>query len=71
MLPPGEYTADFILTEDSFHGVDGALSGGWAAAMGKEGTFVLVPEPGTWALLALGAWGPMWLAVRRGRKRSR
>jgi hypothetical protein len=31
-LPPGIYAADFILTEESFHG--SGLAGGWAAAMG-------------------------------------
>jgi len=31
-LPPGDYEADFILTEESFHG--SGLAGGWAAAMG-------------------------------------
>jgi hypothetical protein len=37
MLPPGLYEAEFILTEESFHG--GALAGGWAAAMGVSIVF--------------------------------
>jgi hypothetical protein len=37
MLPPGIYGADFILTEESFHG--SGLAGGWAAAMGVSIVF--------------------------------
>ena len=36
-LPAGSYEADFILTEESFHG--GGLAGGWAAAVGAPLTF--------------------------------
>jgi len=43
-LDPGTYTADFLLTEESFHG--GGLAGGWASAMGAEATFTIVPGPG-------------------------
>ena len=43
MPPPGNYTADFILTEESFHG--SGLAGGWAAAMGGEATWLVTPEP--------------------------
>ena len=39
-LPPGGYTADFVLTEESFHG--GGLTGGWAAAMGGQASFDVV-----------------------------
>ncbi len=53
-LPSGDYTADFILTEESFHG--SGLAGGWAAAMGAEVGFTIVPEPSGWSMLAtLGA----------------
>jgi hypothetical protein len=57
MLPVGDYTADFILTEESFHG--GGLAGCWAAAMGKEVTFTMIPEPSTLLLciIALGVVG--------------
>jgi hypothetical protein len=36
-FPPGIYEADFVLTEESFHG--GGLAGGWAAAMGVRISF--------------------------------
>jgi len=36
-LPSGVYVADFILTEESFHG--SGLAGGWAAAMGVRISF--------------------------------
>jgi hypothetical protein len=44
-LPPGIYEADFILTEESFHG--SGLAGGWAAAMGASIVFEIsdTPEP--------------------------
>ena len=32
-LQPGSYTAQIVLTEESFHGSGGSLSGNWAAAM--------------------------------------
>lgn len=43
-LDNGNYTCDFILTEESFHGVDGADSGNWAAAMGAEVSFKILPN---------------------------
>ena len=43
-LPPGDYEAEFFLTEESFHG--GGLAGGWAAAVGSPVTFTLVALPG-------------------------
>jgi hypothetical protein len=42
--PPGDYEAEFVLTEESFHG--GGLAGGWAAAVGSMVTFTLVALPG-------------------------
>jgi len=39
-LPPGVYEADFVLTEESFHG--GGLAGGWAAAMGVRIEFEIL-----------------------------
>jgi len=39
-LPPESYEADFILTEESFHG--SGLAGGWAAAMGAPVSFEVV-----------------------------
>ena len=33
-LAPGDYTAQLILTEESFHGDGGQYAGNWAAAMG-------------------------------------
>ena len=41
-LPPGAYEADFVLTEESFHG--GGLAGGWAAAMGARIEFEISPS---------------------------
>jgi len=43
MLPPGAYDADFIFTEESFHG--GGLAGGWAAAVGAPVLFEIIPDP--------------------------
>ncbi|MHC4180381.1 MAG: hypothetical protein ACYSWU_23000, partial [Planctomycetota bacterium] len=58
-LPLGDYTANFLLTEESFHG--GGLQGGWAAAMGKEITFDMVSEAAAralyWDEVAHGNWG--------------
>ncbi len=62
-LGAGTYQAEFLLTEESFHG--GGLAGGWAAAMGKEATFNIVPEPATIALLGLGA-----LSLLRNKRRA-
>lgn len=42
-LPPGDYQASFILTEESFHG--SGLAGSWAAAMGAPVTFTLIADP--------------------------
>lgn len=39
-LPLGAYEADFVLTEESFHG--GGLAGGWAAAMGVRIQFEIL-----------------------------
>jgi len=65
-LPGGDYTASFILTEESFHG--GGLQGGWASAMGAEVSFTIIPEPATAALLALSALTPLLRCIRRRRK---
>lgn len=43
-LPEGTYRADWLLTEESFHG--SGLAGWWAAAMGADAFFSLVSEPG-------------------------
>ncbi len=40
-LPIGSYRAQFILTEESFHG--SGLAGGWAAAVGAPVTFTILP----------------------------
>jgi hypothetical protein len=45
-LQPGSYTANFILTEESFHGSGGTYAGNWAAAMGEESNFTISPIPG-------------------------
>ena len=41
-LAPGEYTLGFQLTEESFHGVDGDLSGVWAHAVYGTARFTIV-----------------------------
>jgi len=43
-LPPGAYDAQIMLTEESFHG--GGLAGGWAAAMGADVSFAVIPPTG-------------------------
>jgi hypothetical protein len=40
-LDPGTYQVDIMLTEESFHG--SGLAGGWAAAMGGEANFTILP----------------------------
>lgn len=49
-LAPGDYVCQMILTEESFHGSGGALAGNWAAAMGVDLQFAVVPVPPTSAL---------------------
>jgi len=51
-LDPGYYSCSLILTEESFHGSGGTYAGGWAAAMGGDIEFTIVPEPSTLILLA-------------------
>ena len=43
-LEAGEYTCSLILTEESFHGSGGTYAGSWAAAMGAEISFTIVPS---------------------------
>jgi hypothetical protein len=45
VLPPGLYEADFILTEEAFHG--SGLAGGWAAAMGTRVVFEIATPTST------------------------
>ena len=40
-LPPGVYRLRFLLTEESFHGVDGELSGSWAHALAAPFEFTV------------------------------
>ncbi len=40
-LPDGEYVAQLILTEESFHGSGGTYAGTWAGAMGAEIPFAI------------------------------
>ena len=35
-LQPGDYSAEIVLTEESFHGSGGDYAGNWAAAMGAD-----------------------------------
>ena len=43
-LQSGDYSAQFMLTEESFHGDGGAFSGNWAAAMGADIQFIILPS---------------------------
>ena len=43
LLPPGDYSTSFNLTEESFHG--GGLEGHWASAMSGTVGFTIVPDP--------------------------
>jgi hypothetical protein len=40
-LAPGNYTVEFMLTEESFHGVDGELSGFWGHACRATAPFTI------------------------------
>jgi len=52
-LDPGYYSCSLMLTEESFHGSGGTYAGAWAAAMGGDLEFAIVPEPSTLILLAV------------------
>jgi len=41
-LSTGSYTCGIMITEESFHGIDGVYSGDWAAAMGAEISFEII-----------------------------
>ncbi len=68
LLPLGDYTAYFNLTEESFHG--SGYAGSWASAMSAMVTFTIVPEPASSALLVSGAFLILVYTVF-GRKRKR
>lgn len=42
-LQPGDYSCQLILTEESFHGSGGTFAGNWAAAMGGDIEFSIIP----------------------------
>jgi hypothetical protein len=50
-LQPGDYSAQIILTEESFHGSGGQYSGGWAAAMSADIEFNIRSTPSTFIWL--------------------
>ena len=41
-LPSYDYSAQLILTEESFHGLGGTFAGNWAAAMGNDIQFTII-----------------------------
>ena len=43
-LQPGDYIAEIILTEESFHGSGEHFAGSWAAAMGADIEFSVIQE---------------------------
>ena len=43
-LQPGDYIAELILTEESFHGSGGTFAGNWAAAMGANIEFSVIQD---------------------------
>ena len=43
-LQPGDYIAELILTEESFHGSGGTFAGNWAAAMGTDIEFSVIQD---------------------------
>jgi len=43
-LQPGYYSAQLVLTEESFHGDGGSFAGNWAAAMGGNIQFTILPN---------------------------
>ena len=59
-LAPGDYQAEFVLTEESFHGSGGTYAGNWAQAISQDVAFtvaervseILHLSPG-WNLMAL------------------
>ena len=64
VLTPGEYTCQFILTEESFHSPpEDTLGGYWAGAMEGNVTFTVVPLPANIFLLGSGLIG--LLGIRR------
>jgi hypothetical protein len=43
-LQAGDYVAEIVLTEESFHGSGGSLAGNWAAAMGADIEFKVIQD---------------------------
>jgi len=62
-LAPGDYACQMVLTEESFHGT-AEYAGSWAAAMGGDISFTVVPEPGTMTVFG-AALAALALARRR------
>ena len=59
-LQPGNYSAEIILTEESFHGAGGSYSGNWAGAIGKNINFII---PDVYDVLSLQyQWNPISLS---------
>jgi hypothetical protein len=63
VLSPGNYSCEFILTEESFH--QNGLGGYWASAMGAGVQFEVVPVPPSVLLLGTGILGLLALVIKR------
>ena len=64
-LSPGDYTAQIMLTEESFHGDGGTYAGNWAAAMGGAIEFSIVPEPMSMVFFGTGLVGVVGYVARK------
>jgi hypothetical protein len=53
LLPPGDYSCEVVLTEESFHGSGGTYAGNWASAVERSISFTIALGPRQTACLLL------------------